>query len=938
MRPRIVILGFLSHFPVAGVAWQTIHYLIGFQRLGFDVYYVEAHGCTASKLMQSDTDDGPARAAAYIDSVLRQFDLGDKWAYHAPYPEARHFGLSETQLKDLYHSAALIINLHGSHLPTEELTATNRLVFVETDPVDTQIDLFNKRQETHDYLAPHCAHFTYGENFGHPDCLVPVSEQFKFLPTRQPVVMEFWEDCQSNGAADMFTTIGNWQQPWREVKFKGETYRWSKHFEFLKFIDLPKRTTQRFELALSSYRDQDRRMLENKGWCVRHAIDFTQHLDAYRRYIAESRGEFTVAKDQNIRLRSGWFSDRAATYLAAGRPVVTQETGFSNIFPTGEGLFAFATMDEILAAIDAINRDYERHRRAAFHIAREYFCHEVVLGKLLSDLGISAPTNNRTTFSLSRSAREEKVVNKSEPTSKVIKSLADSLALTPTGRWPTRLPEQTLQAALALPTPVFEQERTEVVRLTFSQEATEETEDLKAGLSQMIKETEIGDSPLPPLTPVKETLEISEVQQEVTEGTGILKPLPNCASIIIVTHNGLPYTKMCLASLSEAGWAIGDELIIVDNASTDGTADYYRDLLHQNGCSSRREEAHSFSESASEICEPPHVGCYPGLASPRIQIIFNSENRGFARANNQGLAAARGEYLILLNNDTLVLPDWRDKLLAWLRDPSVGLVGPVTNRTCNEAQIDAPYRTYGELLQFARERSPSSQLRAPSSQLEMLAMFCLALRRDTFDKIGPLDEQFGIGMFEDDDYARRARQLGYRILCAEDVFVHHFGQGSFGELCQTGEYDKVFETNRRRFEAKWGVAWRPHGRRITSEYQDLRERIKSTVSQKLPKGAAVAIISKGDEELLKLTSQSAWHFPQAKDGSYPNIYPADSAEAIAHLESLRQKGAAYLLIPKPAFWWLDYYAAFKQHLERLYPLAMEDADTCLVFNLGGAHA
>src|SRR5215470_5088978 len=112
---KIVVLGFLSHFPVAGVAWQTIHYLIGFQRLGYDVYYVEAHGCTPGKLMLSETDDGPARAASYIAGIVERFDLAHQWAYHAR-SEDRYFGLSALQLKDLYQSAALIINLHGSHL------------------------------------------------------------------------------------------------------------------------------------------------------------------------------------------------------------------------------------------------------------------------------------------------------------------------------------------------------------------------------------------------------------------------------------------------------------------------------------------------------------------------------------------------------------------------------------------------------------------------------------------------------------------------------------------------------------------------------------------------------------------------------------------------------------------------------------------------------
>jgi hypothetical protein len=141
-------------------------------------------------------------------------------------------------------------------------------------------------------------------------------------------------------------------------------------------------------LALSSYDDSDRVLLEDHGWQVRPAMEFSTDLDAYRRFIASSRGEFTVAKDQNVRLKSGWFSERSAQYLAAGRPVITQETGFSNVLPTGRGLFGFRTLDDILAAIDCINSNYERHCRAAAELAREWFGYDVVLKRLLNDVGL----------------------------------------------------------------------------------------------------------------------------------------------------------------------------------------------------------------------------------------------------------------------------------------------------------------------------------------------------------------------------------------------------------------------------------------------------------------------------------------------------------------------------------------------------------------------
>jgi hypothetical protein len=259
---------------------------------------------------------------------------------------------------------------------------------LETDPVQLQIELYEQRPDTIAFLEPHCAFFTFGENYGAPDCGLPVSDRFRFYPTRQPVVLDFWNDAGVL-PGDGFTTIGNWEQQWRQVAFRGETYHWSKHFEFMKFIDLPSRAPAgfRFELGLASYDEAVETMLREKGWQVRPAMEFSLDIDAYRRFIAASRGEFTVAKDQNVRLRSGWFSDRSATYLAAGRPVITQDTGFGNSLPTGEGLFSFRTMEQVLAALEAVRLDYASNSRAAQRVAREYFASDRVLGQLLDRLG-----------------------------------------------------------------------------------------------------------------------------------------------------------------------------------------------------------------------------------------------------------------------------------------------------------------------------------------------------------------------------------------------------------------------------------------------------------------------------------------------------------------------------------------------------------------------
>ena len=390
----------MTKMPVAGVVWQTAHYLVGLERLGYDVYYVEAHARTPSMFMEREGDDASGRAASFIDGVMRRFGFAGRWAYHALHEDGRCYGMSEGRLKDLYREAALLINLHGGTMPQPDHYETGRLVYLETDPVQLQIELHENNTESIAFLEPHCAFFTFGENYGGADCGLPVTHRFEFKPTRQPVVIDFWENVGDEpiapAAADAFTTIGNWQQPWREVAFDGQIYHWSKHYEFLKVLDLPRRVPdQSFELALSSYQEADRRMLESHGWRVRHALDFSMEADAYRGYIAGSRGEFTVAKDQNVRLRSGWFSDRSATYLAAGRPVVTQDTAFGNVLPTGEGLFAFSDTDEAAAAVEAINSAYPRHRRAASAVAREYFSHEVVLGRLLQEVGLPALASAR---------------------------------------------------------------------------------------------------------------------------------------------------------------------------------------------------------------------------------------------------------------------------------------------------------------------------------------------------------------------------------------------------------------------------------------------------------------------------------------------------------------------------------------------------------------
>ena len=385
-RKKIVVLGMTSRHPVAGMVWLTMQYLIGLERLGYQAYYVEAHGATP-KMFMDGGGDGAVPAAAFIDAIMRRFDLGDRWAFHARHSDGQYYGLSEPQVKSLYESATLLLNLHGGTWPLPEHAATGRLAYIGTDPVVREVELHQQQPETIELFEQHAILFTWAENHGRPDCGIPVSPRFQFRPTRQPVVIELWES-QDAAASNTFTTIAGWQQLWRDVTLNGELYRWSKHFEFMKFVELPSRTSQTLELALAGCGDEDRRVLEHHGWQIRDAAEVSSDPDTYRDYIGGSRAEFTVAKDQNVRLRSGWFSDRSATYLAARRPVVTQDTGFSNVLPTGQGLFGFSTLDEAAAAVDAINADYDRHSRAAGELARAYFDSDLVLTRLLEDCGV----------------------------------------------------------------------------------------------------------------------------------------------------------------------------------------------------------------------------------------------------------------------------------------------------------------------------------------------------------------------------------------------------------------------------------------------------------------------------------------------------------------------------------------------------------------------
>jgi hypothetical protein len=383
---RIIVLGMMGRCPFGGQTWLYLNWLRGLHRLGHEVWYVEDDSVWPYDPEQNTVTDDCAYAVRHIAQSMDRIGLGDRWVFRLADREGACWGLSEFELKELYRTCDLLLNVVGATDLRDEHLKAQRRIYVECDPVTAELRLANGDEHTRIAFANHELIATYGENYGADDCGVPLNGM-TYWKTRQPVDLELWP-MQYDPDAPYFTTIGNYRQNGSDVEFNGETYHWSKHHEWLKFIDLPRRCNQQFQVAMMPDDPEDRQLLQSHGWQLVRPLEMSLDIfGAYPEFFRHSRGEFTVAKDQNVRLRSGWFSERDACYLASGKPVIAQDTGFSNILPTGEGLFGVKTVEEAAAAVDAINSDYRRHCYAARGIAEEYFDAVKVARKLLSDIG-----------------------------------------------------------------------------------------------------------------------------------------------------------------------------------------------------------------------------------------------------------------------------------------------------------------------------------------------------------------------------------------------------------------------------------------------------------------------------------------------------------------------------------------------------------------------
>jgi hypothetical protein len=386
-RCVIVVLHFAGQMPLAGIAWQAVQHLVGLVKLGCEVWYVEDTGTPPYDPRIASVAAACDDNVAHLRRVMERFGLGERWAYWCGLDDSWH-GRARERVHRLYREADAIINLCGSHRLRDEHLQCKTRVLIDTDPGYQQINYANGDPAERVYLGAHTHFFTYGANLGRPECPIPPGD-IAWRPTRPPVDIDLWPAPAEGHEPDCFTSIASWDNRGKDIEYNGSTYLWSKHVNFLKFLDLPRcRPTTCFRMAIQPPTDAVRSEVETHGWRLVDPRPISAGLDGYRDFIAGSRGEFTVAKDIYARTNSGWFSDRAVCYLASGRPVVTMRTGSARLYPTGEGLFDFATHDEAVAAIDAIGADYPRHSRAAREVAREYFAADRVLAAVLNEIGL----------------------------------------------------------------------------------------------------------------------------------------------------------------------------------------------------------------------------------------------------------------------------------------------------------------------------------------------------------------------------------------------------------------------------------------------------------------------------------------------------------------------------------------------------------------------
>jgi hypothetical protein len=383
---KIIVAGYAIGFPMGGQMWMMLHFLLGLARLGHEVLFLEDTSDWSYPFHPvygySRTDSSFGRLV--LDNMLKRYGLGGRWAYNSVL-ENKLYGMTQEELDRFCGEADLLLNISGV-TPLREIYMQAKVkAIVDTDPVFTQVKIAEDERTLAYYMA-HDVCFTYGYNL--PSGLTSVPDAgIEWKPLLPPVILEEWLPLGTPGTA--YSTVGSWNTKGRDIVLQGKHLPWRKSVRYEPLIDMPRHLPGiNLELTFSGMQ-QDARRFAQHGWTVRDALVVSREPFGYRDYIRNSKGEFTVAKDQNVLLKSGWFSDRSVCYLAAGRPVVTEDTGFSTYLPVGEGLFAFETMDEAIDCIKRIEADPKYHCQSARSIAKENFDANKVLAGLLHELDLT---------------------------------------------------------------------------------------------------------------------------------------------------------------------------------------------------------------------------------------------------------------------------------------------------------------------------------------------------------------------------------------------------------------------------------------------------------------------------------------------------------------------------------------------------------------------
>ena len=383
----IIVSGAIANKPFnGGAAWTRLNWLLGFKKLGFRVFFVEEikrENCIDATGARTSFEN--SANLAYFKQIVDQFDLSGSAALVYENGE-QVFGLDYVELLAIAEDAELLVNITG-HLTCDSLMRRLRhKVYIDLDPGFTQF--WHTAGNGGPRLDGHDSYFTVGENIGTAGCPIPTGE-ISWRRTRQPIVLEHWPTSNQR-THDGFTTVASWRGPYGPVQHNGKAFGLKVH-EFRKFIELPERTQQGFEIALDIHpaEAKDLKLLRQHGWRIADPKLVAGDPAKFRGYVQTSGAEFSVAQSVYVETNSGWFSDRTVRYLASGKPALVQDTGFSRNYPVGEGLIPFRTMDEAVAGVESMARDYGEHCRAARALAEEYFDSDRVLGELIEQVGLA---------------------------------------------------------------------------------------------------------------------------------------------------------------------------------------------------------------------------------------------------------------------------------------------------------------------------------------------------------------------------------------------------------------------------------------------------------------------------------------------------------------------------------------------------------------------